>query len=141
VRTICDAVPLEVLRLAPRRARPRVADVRPRCSERLITFLQVLMSSRLSPEHEGCARRCGGSTTRSHRAQPGAGAAGYPWASFEACDSRFIRLPYPEEYGGDGGDLVAYDVGGRGPRACGSSSLFVLIAARVRARPPLRKRG
>jgi alkylation response protein AidB-like acyl-CoA dehydrogenase len=56
-------------------------------------------------------------------------AAEYPWASFQAYrDSGFIRLPYPEEYGGDGGDLVAYAVlVEEVARVCGSSSLFVMI--------------
>jgi len=59
-----------------------------------------------------------------------ADAAGeYPWASFAAYrDSGFIRLPYPEEYGGDGGDLVAYAMlVEEVARVCGSSSLFVMI--------------
>ena len=53
----------------------------------------------------------------------------YPWKSFEAYrDSGFIRLPYPEEYGGDGGDLVAYCIlVEEVARVCGASSLFVMI--------------
>jgi alkylation response protein AidB-like acyl-CoA dehydrogenase len=53
----------------------------------------------------------------------------YPWASFAAYrDSGFIRLPYPEEYGGDGGDLVAYCIlVEEVARVCASSSLFVMI--------------
>lgn len=53
----------------------------------------------------------------------------YPWKSFEAYrDSGFIRLPYPEEYGGDGGDLVAYCIlVEEVARVCASSSLFVMI--------------
>ncbi|MFM8303981.1 MAG: acyl-CoA dehydrogenase family protein [Actinomycetota bacterium] len=53
----------------------------------------------------------------------------YPWASFAAYrDSGFIRLPYPEEYGGDGGDLIAYAIlVEEVARVCGSSSLFVMI--------------
>ena len=55
--------------------------------------------------------------------------AEYPWASFAAYrDSGFIRLPYPEEYGGDGGDLVAYAMlVEEVARVGGSSSLFVMI--------------
>jgi alkylation response protein AidB-like acyl-CoA dehydrogenase len=53
----------------------------------------------------------------------------YPRASFDAYrDSGFIRLPYPEEYGGDGGDLVAYAIlVEEVARVCASSSLFVMI--------------
>jgi alkylation response protein AidB-like acyl-CoA dehydrogenase len=53
----------------------------------------------------------------------------YPWKSFAAYrDSGFIRLPYPEEYGGDGGDLLAYAIlVEEVARVCGSSSLFVMI--------------
>ena len=53
----------------------------------------------------------------------------YPRASFDAYrDSGFIRLPYPEEYGGDGGDMVAYALlVEEVARVCGSSSLFVMI--------------
>jgi alkylation response protein AidB-like acyl-CoA dehydrogenase len=53
----------------------------------------------------------------------------YPWKSFEAYrDSGFIRLPYPVEHGGDGGDRVAYALLVEEiARVCASSSLFVLI--------------
>ncbi len=86
----------------------------------------------LSPEHEElrkALRRFADEEIAPHAAE--ADAAGeYPWASFEAYrDSGFIRLPYPEEYGGDGGDLVAYAMlVEEVARACGSSSLFVLIS-------------
>ena len=65
----------------------------------------------LSPEHEElrkALRRFADDEIAPHAAE--ADATGeYPWASFEAYrDSGFIRLPYPEEYGADGGDLVAY---------------------------------
>jgi alkylation response protein AidB-like acyl-CoA dehydrogenase len=86
----------------------------------------------LSPEHEElrkALRRFADDEIAPHAAE--ADAAGeYPWASFEAYrDSGFIRLPYPEEYGGDGGDLVAYAMlVEEVARACGSSSLFVLIS-------------
>jgi len=55
--------------------------------------------------------------------------AEYPWKSFAAYrDSGFIRLPYPEEYGGDGGDFVAYAMlVEEVARVCASSSLFVII--------------
>jgi alkylation response protein AidB-like acyl-CoA dehydrogenase len=54
----------------------------------------------------------------------------YPWKSFEAYrDSGFIRLPYPEECGGDGADRVAYAIlVEEVARVCASSSLFVLIS-------------
>ncbi len=86
----------------------------------------------LSPEHEElrkALRRFADEEIAPHAAE--ADAAGeYPWASFEAYRaSGFIRLPYPEEYGGDGGDLVAYAMlVEEVARACGSSSLFVLIS-------------
>ena len=85
----------------------------------------------LSPEHEElrtALRRFADDGIAPHAAE--ADAAGeYPWASFGAYrDSGFIRLPYPEEYGGDGGDLVAYAMlVEEVARACGSSSLFVMI--------------
>jgi alkylation response protein AidB-like acyl-CoA dehydrogenase len=86
----------------------------------------------LSPEHEElrkALRRFADDEIAPNAAE--ADAAGeYPWASFDAYrDSGFIRLPYPEEYGGDGGDLVAYAMlVEEVARACGSSSLFVLIS-------------
>ena len=54
----------------------------------------------------------------------------FPRASFEAYrDSGFVRLPYPVEHGGDGGDMVAYALlVEEVARACASSSLFVLIS-------------
>ena len=56
--------------------------------------------------------------------------AEFPWKSFEAYrDSGFIRLPYPEEHGGDGGDMVAYALlVEEVARVCAASSLFVLIS-------------
>src|SRR5262245_34914331 len=86
----------------------------------------------LSPEHEElrkALRRFTDEEIAPHAAE-GDATAEYPWASFEAYrDSGFIRLPYPEEYGGDGGDLVAYAMlVEEVARACGSSSLFVLIS-------------
>jgi alkylation response protein AidB-like acyl-CoA dehydrogenase len=56
--------------------------------------------------------------------------AEFPWASFEAYKrSGLVRLSYPEEYGGDGGDVLAHallieEVA----RVCASSSLFMLIS-------------
>ena len=86
----------------------------------------------LSPEHEElrkALRRFVDDEIAPHAAEADA-TAEYPWASFEAYrDSGFIRLPYPDEYGGDGGDLVAYAMlVEEVARACGSSSLFVLIS-------------
>ncbi|HEU5301045.1 MAG TPA: acyl-CoA dehydrogenase family protein [Acidimicrobiia bacterium] len=54
----------------------------------------------------------------------------FPRRSFEAYrDSGFIRLPYPVEHGGDGGDMVAYAMlVEEVARACAASSLFVLIS-------------
>jgi len=86
----------------------------------------------LSPEHEELRKAL--RRFADEEIAPNAAAADatgeYPWASFEAYrDSGFIRLPYPEEYGGDGGDLVAYAMlVEEVARACGSSSLFVLIS-------------
>ena len=56
--------------------------------------------------------------------------AEFPWKSFEAYrDSGLVGLPYPEAYGGDGGDTVAYAVlVEEVARVCASSSLFVLIS-------------
>ena len=86
----------------------------------------------LSPEHEElrkALRRFADDEIAPHAAEADAKGE-YPWKSFEAYrDSGFIRLPYPEEYGGDGGDLVAYAMlVEEVARACGSSSLFVLIS-------------
>ena len=86
----------------------------------------------LSPEHEELRKAL--RRFADEEIAPNAAAADatgeYPWASFEAYrDSGFLRLPYPEEYGGDGGDLVAYAMlVEEVARACGSSSLFVLIS-------------
>jgi alkylation response protein AidB-like acyl-CoA dehydrogenase len=86
----------------------------------------------LSPEHEElrkALRRFADDGIAPHAAEADASGE-YPWKSFEAYrDSGFIRLPYPEEYGGDGGDLVAYAMlVEEVARACGSASLFVLIS-------------
>ena len=55
--------------------------------------------------------------------------ADFPWKSFEAYrTSGFIGLPYPVEYGGDGGDGVAYAMlVEEVARVCASSALFVFI--------------
>ena len=65
--------------------------------------------------------------------------AEYPWKSFAAYrDSGFVRLPYPVEHGGDGGDMVAYALlVEEVARVCASSSLFVLIS-RLACAPILR---
>jgi alkylation response protein AidB-like acyl-CoA dehydrogenase len=54
----------------------------------------------------------------------------YPWKSFEAYrESGFIRLPYPLEHGGDGGDGIAYAMlVEEVARVCASSALFVFIS-------------
>src|SRR3954464_5551959 len=86
----------------------------------------------LSPEHEELRKAL--RRFADEEIAPNAAAADatgeYPWASFQAYrDSGFIRLPYPEEYGGEGGGLVACAMLVEGvARACGSSSRFVLIS-------------
>ena len=54
----------------------------------------------------------------------------YPSAGFAAhCDSGFVRLGYPEEHGGDGADTLTFALFVEEvARACGSSSLFVIIS-------------
>jgi alkylation response protein AidB-like acyl-CoA dehydrogenase len=54
----------------------------------------------------------------------------YPWKSFEGYrSSGFIRLPYPVEHDGDGGDPVAYALlVEEVARVCASSALFVFIS-------------
>ena len=56
--------------------------------------------------------------------------AEFPWASFAAYrDSGFVRLSYPEEFGGDGGDVLAHALlVEEVARVCAASSLFVLIS-------------
>jgi alkylation response protein AidB-like acyl-CoA dehydrogenase len=56
--------------------------------------------------------------------------AEFPWASFDAYRrSGFVRLSYPEEYGGDGGDLLAHALlVEEVARACASSALFMMIS-------------
>jgi alkylation response protein AidB-like acyl-CoA dehydrogenase len=86
----------------------------------------------LSPEHlelRKALRRFTDDEIAPHAAAADA-ASEYPAESFAAYrDSGFVRLPYPEEYGGDGGDMVAYALlVEEVARACGSSSLFVIIS-------------
>jgi len=54
----------------------------------------------------------------------------YPSAGFAAYrDSGFVRLGYPEAYGGEGADTVTFALFVEEvARACGSSSLFVIIS-------------
>jgi alkylation response protein AidB-like acyl-CoA dehydrogenase len=56
--------------------------------------------------------------------------AEFPWKSFLAYrDSGFVRLPYPEAHGGDGGDMVAYALlVEEVARVCAASALFVIIS-------------
>ena len=86
----------------------------------------------LSPEHQELqkALRRFADDEIAPRAAATDASGEYPMESFAAYrDSGFIRLPYPEEYGGDGGDMVAYAMlVEEVARACGSSSLFVLIS-------------
>jgi alkylation response protein AidB-like acyl-CoA dehydrogenase len=55
--------------------------------------------------------------------------AEFPWKAFEAYrHSGFIGLPYPEEHGGDGADMVAYALlVEEMARVDAASSLFVII--------------
>jgi alkylation response protein AidB-like acyl-CoA dehydrogenase len=56
--------------------------------------------------------------------------AEYPWKSFEAYrESGFVRLPFPDDLGGDGADSLTYAMlVEEVARVCGSSSLFVIIS-------------
>ena len=86
----------------------------------------------LSPEYEelrSAIRRFCDDGIAPHAAGADASAE-FPRESFQAYrDSGFVRLPYPEEFGGDGGDGIAYAIlVEEVARACGSSSLFVLIS-------------
>ena len=56
--------------------------------------------------------------------------AEYPWKSFEAYrNSGFVRLGYPEEFGGEGADTVTYALlVEEMARVCASSALFVIIS-------------
>jgi alkylation response protein AidB-like acyl-CoA dehydrogenase len=86
----------------------------------------------LSPEHEElrvALRRFAEEQVLPHAAEVDERAE-FPWKSFEAYrDSGFIRLAYPTEHGGDGGDMVAYAMlVEEVARVCASSSLFVLIS-------------
>jgi alkylation response protein AidB-like acyl-CoA dehydrogenase len=56
--------------------------------------------------------------------------AEFPWSSFAAYrDSGLVRSLYPERLGGDGGDTLTYAIlVEETARACGASSLFVLIS-------------
>ena len=55
--------------------------------------------------------------------------AEFPWKAFEAYrHSGFIGLPYPEEHGGDGADMIAYAILVEEiARVDAASSLFVII--------------
>jgi alkylation response protein AidB-like acyl-CoA dehydrogenase len=95
----------------------------------------------LSPEHEelrASLRRFAEEEIAPYAAEADE-AAEFPWKSFGAYrDSGFIRLPYPTEFGGDGGDQVAYALlVEEVARVCASSSLFVLIS-RLASHPVLR---
>jgi alkylation response protein AidB-like acyl-CoA dehydrogenase len=54
----------------------------------------------------------------------------YPWASWEAWRAAgFTGLPFPEEYGGQGGGVLAHAVAVEEvARVCASSSLFTVIS-------------
>ncbi len=56
--------------------------------------------------------------------------AEFPWEAFAAYrDSGLVRSLYPEHLGGDGGDTLTYAIlVEETARACGASSLFVLIS-------------
>ena len=89
------------------------------------------MSFTLSEEHEelrSAVRRFAEDEIAPNAAETDERAE-YPWKSFEAYrNSGFIRIPFPEEYGGDGADTLAYALLVEEiARVCASSSLFVLI--------------
>ena len=68
----------------------------------------------------------------------------YPWASWDAWrDAGFAGLAFPEEYGGQGGGILAHAIAVEEvARVCASSSLFTFIsklAHDARARPRLRR--
>jgi alkylation response protein AidB-like acyl-CoA dehydrogenase len=67
--------------------------------------------------------------------------AEYPWKSFEAYrNSGFVRLGYPEEFGGEGADTLTFAfLVEEVARVCGSSSLFVIISKL--AMTPVMKHG
>jgi alkylation response protein AidB-like acyl-CoA dehydrogenase len=86
----------------------------------------------LSPEHEElrrAVRRFAEEQVAPHAAEADERSE-YPWKSFEGYrSSGFIRLPYPEEHGGDGGDAVAYAIlVEEVARVCASSALLVFIS-------------
>jgi alkylation response protein AidB-like acyl-CoA dehydrogenase len=86
----------------------------------------------LSPEHEelrAALRRFAEDQLAPYAAETDERAE-FPRKSFEAYrDSGFVRLPYPEEHGGDGGDTLAYALlVEEVARVCASSSLFVIIS-------------
>jgi alkylation response protein AidB-like acyl-CoA dehydrogenase len=86
----------------------------------------------LTPEHEElrrALRRFAEEQVAPHAAEADERAE-YPWKSFEGYRaSGFIRLPYPEEHGGDAGDGVAYAMlVEEVARVCASSALFVFIS-------------
>jgi alkylation response protein AidB-like acyl-CoA dehydrogenase len=86
----------------------------------------------LSPEHEelrAALRRFAEDHLAPYAAETDERAE-FPWKSFEAYRaSGFVRLPYPEEHGGDGGDTLAYALlAEEVARVCASSSLFVIIS-------------
>ena len=81
------------------------------------------------------AARVGAAPRRGpHRAERGrrpTSARSIPWASWERGVTRASPgLPFPEEYGGQGGGILAHAIARRGGRArvCASSSLFTFIS-------------
>ena len=94
----------------------------------------------LSPEHQelrAALRRFADDEVAPYAAESDERAE-FPWKSFEAYrDSGFIRLPYPVEHGGDGGDMVAYALlVEEVARVCAASALFIIIS-RLAAAPVL----
>jgi len=85
----------------------------------------------LSPEHEELRRAL--RRFADEQVAPFAAEADerseFPWKAFEGYrQSGFLRLPYPVEHGGDGGDGVAYAMlVEEVARVCASSALFVFI--------------
>ena len=108
-RALVEAVPIDELRLTPQALAGRVEELRPRV--RAFARAGLMIPLLLSPEHEElrrALRRFAEEQVAPHAAEADERSE-FPWKSFEGYrSSGFIRLPYPVEHGGDGGDAVAY---------------------------------
>ena len=134
-RALVDAVPLDgAAHSHPERSRSRVDELRPRAPSGLARRTAADdPASSCRHEHEELRKRAAALRRERDRAARGRGRRAL--ASTPGRRSRrtatpgFIRLPYPEEHGGDGGDRVAYAMlVEEVARVCASSSLFVLIS-------------